>query len=81
MQGTPVQSLVQEEPTFLGATKLVGHNYWGCAPGPGTRKYWARMPGNPHTYGLCSAAGEATTGKAQAKAHVEQQRLTAAKSK
>ena len=28
MQGTPVQSLVLEDFTCLGATKLVGHNYY-----------------------------------------------------
>ena len=31
MQGTQVQSLVQEDPTRLGATKPVLHVYWACA--------------------------------------------------
>ena len=28
-------SLVQEDPTCLGATKSVCHSYWACAPKPG----------------------------------------------
>ena len=30
VQGTWVQSLVWEDPTCLGATKRVHHNYWAC---------------------------------------------------
>ena len=32
MQGTRVQALVREDPTCLGATKPVRHNYWGRVP-------------------------------------------------
>ena len=32
MQGTGVQSLVQEDPTCLGATKAVCQIYWAQAP-------------------------------------------------
>ena len=32
MQGTWVQSLVQEDPTCRGATKPVYHNYWAHVP-------------------------------------------------
>ena len=41
MQGTRVQSLVQEDPTYHGATKPVHHNYWTlnaqgwCSPARG----------------------------------------------
>ena len=31
MQETLVQSLVQEDPTCLGTTKPVCHNFWACA--------------------------------------------------
>ena len=34
MQGTHVQSLVQEDPTWLEATKPVCHNYWTRAVEP-----------------------------------------------
>ena len=34
MQGTPVKSLVQEDPTCCRATKLVHHNYWAHALEP-----------------------------------------------
>ena len=30
MQGTPVWSLVQEDPKYYRATKLRHHNYWAC---------------------------------------------------
>ena len=32
IQGTPVQSLVQEDPTGRGATKPVWHNHEACVP-------------------------------------------------
>ena len=32
MQGTQIQSLIRQDPTCCGATKLVHHNYWACAP-------------------------------------------------
>ena len=44
VQGTPVQSLVQEDSTCPGATKLVSHNYWACALEPTSSNYWAQAP-------------------------------------
>ena len=48
MQGTQVQSLVQEDPTCCRATKLVHHNYWACTLDPGAttteptcHNYWS----------------------------------------
>ena len=32
MQGTRVQSLVQEDPTYGAATKPKNHNYWAYIP-------------------------------------------------
>ena len=43
MQGTRVRTLVQEDPTYCGATKPVHHNYWACALEPGSHNYWAHM--------------------------------------
>ena len=31
MQETQVKSLIQEDPTYSGATKCMCHNYWACA--------------------------------------------------
>ena len=39
MQGTPVQSLVREDPTCHGATKPMRHNYWACALEPASHNY------------------------------------------
>ena len=44
MQGTQVRSLVREDPTCRGATKLVHHNYWACALEPASHNYWAHVP-------------------------------------
>ena len=44
MQGTWVQSLVREDPTCCGATKLVCHNYWACALEHASHNYWACVP-------------------------------------
>ena len=44
MQGTRVQALVWEDPTCLGATKPVHHNYWACALEPASHNYWAHVP-------------------------------------
>ena len=41
MQGTQVQSLVQEDPTCYGATKPVCHNYWAWALESVSHNYWA----------------------------------------
>ena len=39
MEGTRVQSLVQEHPTCLGATKPMRHNYRACALEPTSHNY------------------------------------------
>ena len=44
MQGSRVRSLVREDPTCRGATKLMRHNYWACAVEPASHNYWARAP-------------------------------------
>ena len=44
MQGTRVQSLIQEDPTCRGASKSVHHNYWGCGLEPTSHNYWAHAP-------------------------------------
>ena len=44
MQGTQVQSLVREDPTFHVATKPVHHNYGPCALEPASHNYWAHVP-------------------------------------
>ena len=41
MQGTPVPSLVWDDPTCHRATKPMQHNYWACALEPRSRNYWA----------------------------------------
>ena len=43
MQGTRVRALVREDPTCLGATKPMHHNYWACALEPVSHNYWARV--------------------------------------
>ena len=55
-QGLLVQSLVQEDPTCSGATKLMHHNYWNCALEPISRNYWSLSAWN-----LCSAIREGIT--------------------
>ena len=44
MQGTCVQALVQEDPTYRGATMPVRHNYWAWALEPASHNYWAHVP-------------------------------------
>ena len=59
MQGTWVRSLVQKDLTYLGATKLVLHNYWNpCALGPVWHNFWSLC-----TWSLYSATREATVTK------------------
>ena len=41
IQGTRVQALVWEDPTWRGATKPVHHNYWACALEPVCHNYWS----------------------------------------
>ena len=55
MQGTRVRSLVWEDPTCRGATKLVHHNDWTCTLEPTSHSYWS-----PCTKIPCSATREAT---------------------
>ena len=43
MQGTQVQSLVEEDPTCYGATKPTCHNYWVHALEPGNCNYRAHV--------------------------------------
>ena len=43
MQETQVRSLIQEDPKCQEATKAVHHNYWACAPEPGSHSYWGHM--------------------------------------
>ena len=50
MQGTWVPSLAWEDPTYLGATKTVGHNYEACALEPVSHNYGAPA----HRASLCS---------------------------
>ena len=56
MQGTWVQSLVQEDPTCRGATKSVHHSYWACA----------LEPMNPQLLNPCATATEACAPRARA---------------
>ena len=54
MQETWVRSLIQEDPTCHGATELVCHNCWTCAPKPGNHNHWAHAqqllkPPHPRT--------------------------------
>ena len=41
MEGTWVQSLVQEDPTCRRATKPMCLNYWACVLEPVSHNYWA----------------------------------------
>ena len=74
IQDTGVRSLIQEDPTCRGVTKLMPHNHRACAPGPGSDNYRARMQQElklahpracapqqekpPQMRNLCAAAGE-----------------------
>ena len=54
-QETLVQSLIREDPTRLGATKLMHHNYWSCTLEPRVAST------EPHAFqSLCSVTREAT---------------------
>ena len=86
MQGTWVQSLVQEDPTCCRATKPVLHNYWGCALEPASHNYRARMP-RAHALQQEKPESTCTTTKSSPrspqleKARALQQRPNAAKNK
>ena len=43
MQGTRVWALVWEDPTCLGATKPMHHNYWACTLELTRHNYWAHV--------------------------------------
>ena len=89
MQGTRVRALVREDSTCRGATKPVRHNYWACALEPMSHNYWARAP---RALALqqreatamrspCTATKSSPCSPQLEKAHVQQQRLNAAKNK
>ena len=95
MQRTRVQSLVREDPTCRGATKPVRHNCWACTLEPASHN-WACVPQllKPACLEPCSATREATVMRSPRttmkgnprlpqleKAHVQQRRPNAAKSK
>ena len=44
MQGTWVRALVQEDPTWPGATEPVHHNYWAYTLEPASHDYWVHKP-------------------------------------
>ena len=44
IQGTRVRSLVQEDPTYRGATKPMHHNYWACTLEPASHNYGEHPP-------------------------------------
>ena len=49
MQALWVWSLIWEDPTCRRAAMPVGHSYWGRAPEPKCRNYWAHCwDGSPH---------------------------------
>ena len=54
MQGTQVQALVGGIPTYLGASKPVGHSCWARALHHTCRNCWS-----PACWSPCSAAREA----------------------
>ena len=43
VHGTQVWALVREDPTCLGATKPMHHNYWACTLEPESHNYWAHI--------------------------------------
>ena len=43
VQETWIQSLIWEDPTCLGATKPMCHNYWACALEPGSPNYVPKL--------------------------------------
>ena len=63
MQGSQVQSQVQEDPICRRATKPVCHNYWACTLEPKSHNNWAHAPKllKPVNQSPCSAIREATT--------------------
>ena len=78
LQGTQVQSLVQEDPTCRRATKPVRHNCWACTVEPACHNYWARVPRACAPQQEKPLQREARTPQLE-KACVQQQRPNAAK--
>ena len=72
MQGTQVRSLVQEDPTCLGATKPVNHSYWARDLESTRWNNW-----HPCTYSSCYATRKATTMRSLSTATTEQLPLAA----
>ena len=94
MQGTWVQSLVQEDPTCHRATKPMCHNYWACILKTASHSYWSHMPQllkpmhlepvlcNKRSYHNEKHTQQQRVAPGQLeKAHVQQQRPNAAKNK
>ena len=56
MQGTPIWSLVWEDPTCHGATEPVCHNFWACTLEPMSRNLWAHVLQllKPRSWSPCS---------------------------
>ena len=96
VQGTWVRALVREDPTCRGATKPVHHSYWACALEPVSHNYWAHVlqllkPAHLEPV-LCNKRSHCNEKPAPQrrvaprspqleKAHVQQRRPNAAKSK
>ena len=56
IQGTQVQSLLQEDPTCLRATKPMCHNYWACAPQQGKTPQWEAHAPQRVAPALCNSS-------------------------
>ena len=57
MQETQVRSLIWEDPTRLGAVEPAHHNYWACAPDPGSPQATTT---EARAWSPCFATSEAT---------------------
>ena len=87
-QGTRVRALVREDPTCHRATKPVRHNYWACALEPVCHNYRTRAPRarapqqeKPPQWEACAPQRRVAPAQQLEKAHVQQRRPNAAKSK
>ena len=59
-QGTPVQSLVLKDSTWLEATKPVCHNYWAHTLEPLSHNYWSLCTPEPMLCNKRSCCNETT---------------------
>ena len=75
-----VWSLIQEDPTCLGATKPKHHNYWACALEPGNCSYWSLSALEPMLCDKRSHGNEKPPTETRAKP-VQQWRPSAEKNK